>query len=89
MLSNKYNSTLYIGVTSNIIKRIWQHKQNIIKGFTSKYGIDKLVYFEQFNDVNPAINREKRLKEYQRKWKLDLINSSNSNWNDLYEEFLK
>lgn len=89
ILSNKYNGTLYIGVTSDIIKRIWQHKQKIIKGFTSKYDIDKLVYFEQFNDVNLAISREKRLKEYQRKWKLDLINFNNPSWDDLYEEFLK
>ncbi|HJD55357.1 MAG TPA: GIY-YIG nuclease family protein [Rickettsia endosymbiont of Pyrocoelia pectoralis] len=89
ILSNKCNGTLYVGVTSDIIKRIWQHKQKIIKGFTTKYDIDKLVYFEQFNDINLAIGREKRLKEYKRKWKLDLINSSNPNWEDLYVEFLK
>ncbi len=89
ILSNKCNGTLYVGVTSNIIRRIWQHKQKFTKGFTTKYDIDKLVYFEQFNDVNLAIGREKRLKEYKRKWKLDLINSSNPDWKDLYEEFLK
>ncbi|GAA5252949.1 GIY-YIG nuclease family protein [Candidatus Rickettsia kedanie] len=88
ILSNKCNGTLYVGVTSNSIKRIWQHKQKFTKGFTIKYDIDKLVYFEQFNDINLAIGREKRLKEYK-KWKLDLINSSNSDWKDLYEEFLK
>ena len=82
-------TVLYIGVTSDIIKRIWQHKQKIRKGFTTKYDIDKLVYFEQFNDVNLAIGREKRLKEYKRRWKLDLINSSNPSWHDLYEDFLK
>ncbi len=89
ILSNKCNGTLYVGVTSNIIRRIWQHKQKFTKGFTTKYDIDKLVYFEQFNDINLAIGREKRLKEYKRKWKLDLINSSNPDWKDLYEEFLK
>ncbi len=68
ILSNKYDGTLYIGVTSDIIKRVWQHKQKIIKGFTTKYNLDKLVYFEQFNDINLAISREKRLKEYKRKW---------------------
>ena len=62
ILSNKYNGTLYVGITSDIIKRIWQHKQKILKGFTAKYDIDKLVYFEQFNYVNLAIGREKRLK---------------------------
>lgn len=89
ILSNKCNGTLYVGVTSNIIRRIWQHKQKFTKGFTTKYDIDKLVYFEQFNDINLAIGREKCLKEYKRKWKLDLINSSNPDWKDLYEEFLK
>ncbi|MCC8406285.1 MAG: GIY-YIG nuclease family protein [Rickettsia endosymbiont of Ecitomorpha arachnoides] len=89
ILSNKCNGTLYVGVTSNIIRRIWQHKQKFTKGFTTKYDIDKLVYFEQFNDINLAIGCEKRLKEYKRKWKLDLINSSNPDWKDLYEEFLK
>ena len=89
ILSNKYDGTLYIGVTSDIIKRVWQHKQKIIKGFTTKYNLDKLVYFEQFNDINLAISREKRLKEYKRKWKLDLIEASNPNWHDLYEDIIK
>ncbi|MCC8467730.1 MAG: GIY-YIG nuclease family protein [Rickettsia endosymbiont of Eriopis connexa] len=89
ILSNKCNGTLYIGITSDIIKHIWQHKKKILKGFTTKYDIDKLVYFEQLNDINLAIGREKRLKEYKRKWKLDLINSSNPDWKDLYEEFVK
>ncbi|HJD66965.1 MAG TPA: GIY-YIG nuclease family protein [Rickettsia endosymbiont of Bembidion lapponicum] len=89
ILSNKYDGTLYIGVTSDIVKRVWQHKQKIIKGFTTKYNLDKLVYFEQFNDINYAINREKRLKEYKRKWKLDLIEANNPNWHDLYEDIIK
>ncbi|CAK6509166.1 GIY-YIG nuclease family protein [Rickettsia helvetica] len=60
ILSNKYDGTLYIGVTSDIIKRVWQHKQKIIKGFTTKYNLNKLIYFEQFNNINLAISREKR-----------------------------
>ncbi|MEY4463960.1 MAG: hypothetical protein RLZZ81_931 [Pseudomonadota bacterium] len=89
ILSNKCDGTLYIGVTSDIIKRVWQHKQRIIKGFTTKYNLDKLVYFEQFNDINLAISREKRLKEYKRKWKLDLVETNNPNWHDLYEDIIK
>ncbi|HJD65858.1 MAG TPA: GIY-YIG nuclease family protein [Rickettsia endosymbiont of Bembidion nr. Transversale] len=88
ILSNKLNGVLYIGVTSDIIKRVWQHKQKIIKGFTTKYNLDKLVYFEQFNDINYAINREKRLKEYKRKWELDLIEANNPNWHDLYYKII-
>ncbi|QQV74796.1 hypothetical protein H6P87_00337 [Rickettsia tillamookensis] len=66
ILASKRNGTLYIGVTSNIIKRIYEHKHKIIKGFSSKYSINKLVYFEQYDDVIAAINREKLLKEYKR-----------------------
>ncbi|XVN40843.1 MAG: GIY-YIG nuclease family protein [Rickettsia endosymbiont of Argas persicus] len=89
VLSNKYDGTLYIGVTSDIIKRVWQHKQKVIKGFTTKYNLDKLVYFEQFNDINLAISHERLLKEYKRKWKLDLIEANNPNWHDLYEDIIK
>lgn len=88
ILANKRNGTLYIGVTSDIIKRVWQHKEKITKGFTSKYNVDKLVYYEQFNEINLAINREKLLKEYKRKWKLDLIESNNPEWLDLYEQII-
>ena len=73
ILTSQYNGTLYIGVTSNLIKRIWEHKNKIVKGFTSKYGVDKLVYFEEFQDITLAIHREKRLKEWKREWKLNLI----------------
>ncbi|WP_341787118.1 GIY-YIG nuclease family protein [Rickettsia endosymbiont of Cantharis rufa] len=78
-----------VGVTSDIIKRTWQHKYKIRKDFTTKYDIDKLVYFEQFNNANLAIGCEKRLKVYKRKWKLDLINPSNPSWHGLYEDILK
>jgi len=67
ILANKRNGTLYIGVTSDLIKRVWEHKNKVIEGFTKKYSIDKLVYFEQYNDPVNAIKREKRLKKYNRK----------------------
>lgn len=88
ILASNKNGTLYIGVTSNLIKRIWEHKNKIIKGFTEKYNINKLVYFETFQDVHLAIRREKRLKEWPREWKLNLIEKDNPEWCDLYPEIL-
>jgi len=85
MLTNKNNTVIYIGVTSNISKRLYQHKNKIHKGFTSKYNCDKLVYFEEFSNINQAILREKQLKSGNRKTKEELINSINPNWNDLYD----
>ncbi len=84
ILANKKNGVLYIGITSDIIKRIWEHKNKVIKGFTQKYKINKLVYFEIYSDPENAIKREKRLKFYKRQWKIDLIEKSNSEWQDLY-----
>jgi len=86
MASGPYK-TLYIGVTSDLIKRVWQHKAKVVQGFTTKYGVDKLVYFEEFNEVEQAILREKRLKTWKREWKIDLINKSNPQWKDLYLEW--
>ena len=88
ILSNKRNGTLYIGVTSNLIKRVWEHKNKLVEGFTEKYGVDKLVYYEQFQDAEYAIRREKRLKKYNRTWKIDLIEKVNPNWKDLYEDLI-
>ena len=73
ILASRRNGTLYIGVTSDLIKRTWEHKNKAVEGFTKRYGVDNLVYFEQFNDSENAIKREKRLKKYNRKWKLELI----------------
>ena len=84
ILANKRNGTLYTGITSDLIKRVWEHKNKFVSGFTEKYGVDKLVYYEIFNDPENAIKREKRLKKYNRKWKLDLIEKTNPNWEDLY-----
>ena len=88
ILANKKNGTLYIGVTSDLIKRVWEHKNKVVKGFTKKYTVDKLVYFEQYHDPTNAIKREKRLKKYNRKWKMELIEKENPEWRDLYKELL-
>jgi putative endonuclease len=77
-----------VGVTSNLIKRIWEHKNKSVQGFAEQYGVDKLVYYEQFRDVNYAIAREKRLKKYNRILKTDLIEKTNLEWKDLYEEII-
>jgi len=79
ILTSQRNGTLYIGITSDLIKRIWQHKEKLIEGFTQKYHVNKLVYYEQFEDPEHAIKREKRLKKYNRKWKLNLIEKVNPN----------
>jgi len=88
ILANRRNGTLYIGVTSNLLKRVWEHKNKLVEGFTARYGIDKLVYYEQFKDAKSALRRKKRLKKYNRKWKLDLIEKSNPDWKDLYKELI-
>ena len=85
ILASQHNGTLYIGVTANLIKRIWEHKTKLARGFTSKYSVNKLVYYEEHQEINIAIQREKRLKEWPRKWKLRLIEKSNPYWMDLYE----
>ena len=88
IMASKRNGTLYIGVTSDLAKRTYQHKNNLIEGFTCQYKVYDLVYFEQHGDVYAAIHREKRLKEWQRKWKLELIEKTNPTWRDLYAEII-
>ena len=88
ILASRKNGTLYVGVTSDLIKRVWEHKNKLVEGFTKKYNTDKLVYFEQTSDVESAISREKRLKKYNRKWKLELIGKANPEWRDLYSELI-
>ncbi|WP_373408882.1 GIY-YIG nuclease family protein [Vibrio jasicida] len=87
MLTSKNNSVLYIGVTSQLPQRIWQHKNGVVEGFTKKYHVHKLVYFELFEDMVAAINREKQLKQWKREWKLDLVRESNPDFLDLSNEF--
>ena len=88
IVTNRPKGTLYIGVTSNLVRRIHQHKTHHIEGFTRKYGTDKLVYFELFDDMETAIRREKQLKKWRRSWKIALIEKENPKWNDLYEKLL-
>ncbi|WP_158967120.1 GIY-YIG nuclease family protein [Paraglaciecola sp. L3A3] len=88
ILANKKNGTLYIGVTSNLIQRIWQHKNNLVDGFSNTYEVHSLVYYEQYPDMLGAINREKQLKKWKRSWKVTLIEKSNFNWDDLYPTIL-
>ena len=88
ILANQRNGTLYIGVTSDLVKRVWQHKQNLVEGFTQKRQVHQLVYFEQADDMLSAITREKQLKKWRRQWKLDLIEQTNPYWQDLYESLL-
>jgi putative endonuclease len=83
ILASKRNGTLYIGVTSDLIKRIWEHKNNMAEGFTKRCGVHQLWY-EVRESVESAIEREKQMKEWKRKWKLELIESANPNWKDLY-----
>jgi putative endonuclease len=85
-MTNKINTVLYTGVTSDLKKRIWEHKERIVKGFTEKYNIDKLVYFEIFNDPENAILREKQIKAGSRNKKIKLIKEINSEWKDLYNK---
>jgi putative endonuclease len=88
ILASKRNGTLYIGVTSDLIKRVWEHKNKLVQGFTEKYSINKLVYYEQFQTGHDAIQREKRLKKYNRQWKLKLIEEVNPDWKDLYDDLI-
>ncbi|HEY9169355.1 MAG TPA: GIY-YIG nuclease family protein [Lutibacter sp.] len=87
-MANKNNTVIYIGVSSNLLKRVYQHKTKAFKGFTSKYNCDKLVYFEEFEDINQAIVREKQLKAGNRQRKEELIKQENSNWEDLSDGWI-
>ncbi|MFC2149116.1 GIY-YIG nuclease family protein [Candidatus Auribacterota bacterium] len=84
ILTNKNNSVLYTGVTSDLVKRIYEHKSKVVEGFTEKYNVEKLVYYEIYDDVNDAIAREKQIKAGSRQKKIDLINNINKQWCDLY-----
>jgi len=88
IIASQRNGTLYTGVTSDLIKRIWEHKNELVEGFTKKYRVYRLVYFELHPDMDSAITREKQIKKWNRKWKLRLIEEHNPDWNDLYQELL-
>ena len=86
ILASKLGGTLYIGVTSNLVKRVYEHRTEVVAGFTKEYGVHRLVYFEQHTDIEAAIRREKRLKKWNRVWKIRLIEEANPNWDDLYPQ---
>lgn len=88
ILFSKKNGTLYVGVTSNLAKRVWEHKNKFVEGFTKQYNVDKLGYYEVFDDIEKAIEREKSLKKFGRKKKLDIIEKYNPEWIDLYYEII-
>jgi len=85
-MASKKNGTLYVGVTSNLPKRVWEHKNKAVEGFTKKYDISRLVYYELHENAESAIKREKRIKEWPRQWKINIIVKNNPVWDDLYNE---
>ena len=89
ILTNKTNRVLYIGITNNLVRRVWEHKEKLVPGFTAKYKVTKLVYYEVFNSPEEAIAREKQLKGWLRSKKIELINRFNPEWRDLYYEIAR
>ncbi len=88
ILASKRNGTLYVGVSDDLVRRVYEHKHDLAQGFTQKYGVHMLVYFEECQNIESAINREKQLKVWHRRWKLRLIEEGNPLWKDLYSEIL-
>jgi putative endonuclease len=84
ILASQRNGTLYIGITDNLLRRVWEHKHQLVEGFTNRYEIHHLVYYEVYEDPESVIAREKQLKEWRRNWKLELIEEKNPDWKDLY-----
>jgi putative endonuclease len=88
-LASRPKGTLYIGATSDLVQRVWQHKEGVVDGFTKEYGVRRLVYFETYDDVRDAIQRERTLKHWRRAWKTALIEKENPDWRDLYDEIIR
>ena len=88
LLASKRNGTLYVGVTSDLVQRIWQHKNDLAEGFTKHYGVHMLVWYEECGTMEAAISREKAIKEWKRTWKIRLIENRNPEWKDIYNELL-
>ena len=88
ILASERNGTLYIGATTDLIARVWQHKNEVVKGFKSKHAVNNLVYYEVFGDLENAFTRERQMKAWKRAWKIRLIEEMNPYWNDLYESIL-
>ena len=89
IITNKKEGVLYIGVTNNLERRIFEHKNKLVKGFSSRYNLDKLIYFEKFQYIKEAIRREKNMKKWKREWKINLIVEENPNWEDLSKDWFK
>ena len=89
ILASQRHGTLYTGVTSNLIKRVWEHRESLVSGFTKKYGVKMLVYYEMHESMEDAIRREKQIKEWKRGWKIELIEKKNPRWDDLYDEICR
>ncbi len=89
ILASKIGGTLYIGVTNNLVRRVYEHREKLVDGFTKQYDVARLVYFEVHSDVEAAITREKQMKKWNRAWKVRLIEGSNPNWSDLYNQIAK
>lgn len=86
LMASQRNGTLYVGVTSDLVRRVWEHKNDLQEGFTKRYGVHRLVYYEAYDDIRDAIVREKRIKKWNRAWKIELIEDVNPTWRDLYDE---
>jgi len=88
LMASRRNGTLYVGVTSDLMKRVWEHKNNVVEGFTKRYGIHHLVWYELHPTMESAILREKTIKEWKRSWKMEMIEKSNPEWQDLYPDLI-
>ena len=89
ILASRLNGTLYIGVTANLVRRVWEHRQGVVEGFTKQYGVKMLVWYEVHSEIREAIAREKQLKQWNRAWKLKLIHRFNPSWRDLFEDIVQ
>ena len=89
LLTNKPRSTLYVGVTNDLVRRVFEHREGLVKGFTARYGLKTLVYFERYDSPSAAIQREKNIKHWSRLWKLQLVESLNPKWRDLYDDIIR
>jgi putative endonuclease len=89
ILTNKPRGTLYVGVTNDLVRRVFEHREGVVPGFTKRYGLKQLVHFEKYDDPTTAIRREKNIKHWSRIWKLQLVETSNPQWNDLYKEITR
>lgn len=88
ILASSYDGALYVGVTSNLVKRVWEHKEGVVEGFSARYKVKRLVYYEIHETAEFAIIREKQMKKWYRQWKINLIEQNNPHWNDLYNDIL-